>query len=341
MTDDTQDPPNFDSKIKALGELPLTADDPRFASDRMVTCGSCSRTSPPNRTSCLYCGDPLDIGSIDASEARINFQQPEPWEDGFSLVYSGALQPGGPVIESAAEMLHLDIEQMRKLLASRTPVPLVYLRTLADAGLLGSRLSAIGFDCAIVGDDLLQVRTLPTRLRSVAFENDRMLVVDFNTGKETAVNKQDPILIVAGSIIKTSTEVQGKLSKRTMKAIDETMSITDEPVLDIYPPSDVYGFRIRSSGFDFSSLGDQMTRFTGENLSKLTGRLREFFADARFIDGYPELVQMLAPIWPPDEIRQSSRVTRGTFGGVRKQSLTILDNTAQFTRFSRLQRHSV
>jgi hypothetical protein len=208
-----------------------------------------------------------------------------------------------------------------------------------DAGLLGARLSNIGFDCAIVGDDLLQAKVPPTRVRQIYFEDSRSLLKDFNTGKETAVQKDQRVLIVVGTIVKTSFEENSKLSKRTMKTMDESQTVSEELFADIYPPSEVYGFRIRSSGFDFSCLGEQMSPIAAENMVKLIDQLRNWFTAAKFVDAFRIVSPLLNSIWPPDEIRQSSQISRGPLGGVRKQSVRVLDNTIQFTKFSRLQRH--
>ena len=78
-------------------------------------------------------------------------------------------------------------------------------------------LSEAGFDCAIVGDDLLQAKVPPTRVRSMQFETDSILLEDFNTSNVTRLNMDERVLLVTGSLIKTSTEVTGKVSKRKRK----------------------------------------------------------------------------------------------------------------------------
>jgi hypothetical protein len=341
MSDPPPENVNFEAKIDALHDIRPTDEDPRFSPDELVACGACSRSNPPDRTSCLYCGVALEAASIRSDIAKINYQRPEPWQDGFSLVYAGKRELESSAVEKAAELLQLDHEALERIIAVGTPIPLIYLKSLTDTGLLGSRLSEAGFDCAIVGDDLLQAKVAPTRVRTIQFESDSIMLEDFNTSNVTPVKYDERVLLVIGSLVKTSTEVTGKVSKRTVKPMDETLAISDEAVIDIYPVSDVYGFRIRASGFDFSCLSQRMQRFASANMAELISELRTRFSSAVLIDSFQTASPLMAAVWPVDEIKQASSVTRGPFGGVRKQNLTVLDNAGQFTKFSRLQRHFI
>ena len=330
---------DFDSKIESLRELPLTVDDSRFASDELIACESCKRSNPPTRTSCLYCGASFKAVEVRTDVAKINYQRPESWEEGYSLIYTGENEIGNDIMMSAASLLRLDTDVVGNTISLGVPVPLICLRSLPDADLLAARLSQIGFECALVGDDLLQPQVLPTRIRSMNLKNETIDLEDFNSSKVTSVQSEEPVLLVAGSLVKTATETSGKISKRNFKTNDEALSVSDEPVLDIYPANDVYGFRIRSSGFDFSCLGERMKPFAGENMTCLVSELRTRFKSARFVDAFNTVAPFIGPVWAVDEIRQSSDVTRGPLGGVHKRSVTVLDNTSQFTKFSRLMRH--
>ena len=341
MADTPPENSSFDVKTDARREMPLTGSDPRFAAEEIIACASCSRSNPPNRTTCLYCGKPLDVSSIRTDLATVNYQRPEQWEDGFSLVYAGKQGLSNDVIDAAADLLQIDVETVNRLFEIGAPTPLIYLRSLPDARLLASRLSEKGFDCAVVGDDLLQAKTPPSRVRSIKFENDLALLEDFNTGRINEVKYGERVLFVAGSLMRTSTEVLAKISKKAIKNIEETHGFTEEAVVDIYPPADVYGFRVRSAGFDFSCLGERMQRFSGANMNELISELRSRFEPSTFIDSFSTVVPTISTVWPVEETRQGSNVSRGPLGGVQKQTLTVLDNTIQFTKFSRLQRHFV
>jgi hypothetical protein len=341
MADSPPENVNFDSKMEALRAIALTTDEHRFSPDEMIGCGACSRSNPPDRTSCLYCGVALEAASVRSDIAKINYQSPETWQDGFSLVYAGKSDLESSVVKKAADLLRLERDKLERMITVGFPIPLIYLKSLTDAALLGSRLSEAGFDCAILGDDLLQPKVPPTRVRAIRFETDSILLEDFNTSNVTTVRYDERVLLVTGSLVKTSTEVTGKVSKRTVKTMEETLATSDEAVVDIYPVSDVYGFRIRSSGFDYSCLGERMQRFATVNMAELISELRARLGSAVFIDSFPTASPLIGPVWPVDEIKQASSVMRGPLGGVRKQNLTVLDNTSQFTKFSRLQRHFI
>jgi hypothetical protein len=184
-------PENSDMDLKTDAQLGLP-----------LTCASCSRNNPPNRTTCLYCGKPLDVDSIRTDLAKVNYQRPEPWEDGFSLVYAGKPDLSNDVSDAAADMLQMNVETLKRILDVGVPIPLIYLKSLPDARLLASRLSQNGFDCAVVGDDLLQAKVPPSRVRSIKFENGAALLEDFNTGRMTEVSCDDKVLFVTGSLLK-------------------------------------------------------------------------------------------------------------------------------------------
>jgi hypothetical protein len=126
-----------------------------------------------------------------------------------------------------------------------------------------------------------------------------------------------------------------------LRTTDEALTSFDEPILDIYPPNDVYGLRIRSSGFDFSCLGEQMKSIAGSNMAGLIDLLRKRFASAIFNETYRSVSPLFLSVWPMDQIKRSSEFTRGPLGGIRKHSVTVLDNDRQFTKFSRLQRYFI
>ena len=147
-------------------------------------------------------------------------------------------------------------------------------------------------------------------------------------------------LFVTGSIVKERVEAAGKRTRKSTKTTDRSETFADEPVLDIYPASDVFGFRIRA-GFDFSCLGTQMSRLAIENFGLLTDEFRLRLHSTKLIDVYSAASPLLRSSWPNDERNESSKVSRGTFGGVQTRSVIVSDNTVQFTKFSRLQRHFI
>jgi hypothetical protein len=76
-------------------------------------------------------------------------------------------------------------------------------------------------------------------------------------------------------------------------------------------------------------------------MAELVAKLRSCLTSVKFIDNFRSASPLLNDIWPLEVKRQSSEIKRGTFGGVRKQTLTVFDNSHQFTKFSRMQRHFV
>lgn len=336
------DEPEISADLSEVStEISTITEDPRFAADEMVTCGKCSRTNPPNRAACLYCGSDLEVEELLPGAVKLNLQQPEPWEDGYTIAFTGRDEPDTNIIAGTAEILGIDPDVIRQLTTTNIPVPVAYLRSLSEAHIVASRLTEIGFPCAITGDDLLIPRTPPSRVRGIEFTDTGAVFLDFNTSSRFEFPGTDQMLLVSGVISKTKSETTAKRSKRSMKVTDAVESVNDEPVIDIYPPSDVFGFRVRPSGFDFSCLGDRMQRTGVENIHILTETLLTRFSNAKFVDTYRPLRSALDEIWPVAEGDRSSSVSRASFGGVRVHRVSIADNTEQFNRFSRLQRHLI
>src|SRR5262249_48242415 len=150
-------------------DIPVTTTEVQFRPDEMTVCGQCGRQNPPNRYSCLYCGSALDSSQVRSDLAQINFQPPESWEDGFSVIYTGKNEISSGAANRAADLLRIEIDKLIRLTAVGVPVPVAYLKSLPDAELLAARLTEIGLDCAIVGDDLLTPEMPPTRIRSIEF----------------------------------------------------------------------------------------------------------------------------------------------------------------------------
>jgi hypothetical protein len=134
-------------------------------------------------------------------------------------------------------------------------------------------------------------------------------------------------------------ETDEKRRRKETVQTDEAHSFFDEPVLDIYPSRDVFGFRIRSTGFDFSCLGDQMEKFAAANLAALIEQIRRVQRDVVLIDRYAAARSALDSLWPRSRSQRSSTVQRRAFGGIGQKRTALSDNTVQFTKFSRLQRH--
>lgn len=338
VTDENSD---VSDKLEVLRDLPVTLDDPSFSPDEMVACPGCARRNPPNRFSCLYCGAGLAAADVRPDIAKINLQPPELWEDGYSLVDPAKEALSSETIDAAAEITMLDRETFGRLVANKAYLPLVYMRSLPDAQHLATRLAETGFACAIIGDDLLAPQVPPTRIRAIEFTADGLLLEDFNTSRKIAVTDDDRVFIVRGSLVKMRIVEFGKRKKKTVTTTDSSETVSDEPVLDIYPAADVFGFRIRASGFDFSCLRERMEKLAAANMTALAEKLRTRLPSSVFTDAYETAASLVEQIWPAVQRNESSRVSRGTFGQVRTRNITVSDNTIQFTKFSRLQRHLI
>ena len=117
---------------------------------------------------------------------------------------------------------------------------------------------------------------------------------------------------------------------------DETTSVFDYPVIDIYRRGDPKGYRVVAGGFDFSCLGAEMSVAAEKNMDILRRKLLDVCRFARSVDDFDRVAKLLEKVWPT--------VSETEFNGARRtgvmklgfESVETTDNLAQFTRFSRM-----
>lgn len=323
--------------INMVGDLPIMSHDPSFAPEEMVACGSCSRPNPPNRLTCLYCGSALESTAIRPELVKPNLQRPESWEKGSSIVFKGGVSSDIDAA-SAAALLDLAPEDLSKLLDSGVAVPIAYLRSRPDAEIVASRLADMGISSSVVSDDDLNAETSPRRIRSLEFTAEGLRLFDFNTSHRFEIAADERVMIVGGTIRSVRTEAVGKRSKRSTKNIDQTITSTDEAILDIYSRSEPVGFRVRAAGFDFSCLGERKQMLASVNMNTLARTLKEAFPASLLVECNRDLSIALDAVWPMETKTGPRAITRRAGVGVRMESVSSVDNILQFTKFSRLQR---
>src|SRR5207249_563218 len=106
--------------------------------------------------------------------------------------------------------------------------------TNREAELLSDGLEQLGISCSIVSDQQLEPGRLPTRIRGLRFDVDKILLTDFNTDEVLAIEPEDLAVIVTGILFQYKTESTKKLKRGGKgKIFDETPTFTDEVLMDI------------------------------------------------------------------------------------------------------------
>jgi hypothetical protein len=125
--------------------------------------------------------------------------------------------------------------------------------------------------------------------------------------------------------------------RRTDDVVETRETMSDAPALEIYARGEASGWRVAADGFDYSCLGDAKRLLARENFVTLAGLLRERAADAAYDDEYGRVRHLLAHAWPLSEHTESGGLRRARPGKFNTESVTVLSNDAQFTRYARLR----
>ena len=318
----------FDSRIQT--------EEIAFDAAEMIVCSDCGRNNPPNRLKCIYCAAVMDIDLERTTAVKPNLRKLELWESGHNLILKS--QTATVNAARAANYLTIEPAVLAAILDFGTPLPLARVESEKEAAILQSGLASFGLDCTIVADRDLAPEKPPARLGSIRFLYGCLTVKDFNTGNVTQINADDLALIMPGLISQSrvdSIEKKGRRGKS--KPIDETSTISDESILDIYSRGDSTGFRVPTTGFDFSCLDEDKGLLASENFRRLIVRLKEHAPNARVVNDYKAVRAALGYVWEVETRNdpkgmQNSGLGKRAFGHVATTS-----NLNQFTKYSRLQ----
>lgn len=322
----------------------LQTENPAFEAAAMVVCGKCARANPPTRPGCLYCGAQLEFTAAQSRFMRASLRPLEAWGKGFNLIFvaaSGNINQAQ--IELAAAMLGLETEVLRQITESGKSLPLARVETLSEAEIVQKNLrETAGVETTIVGDEILNQGKSPRRLRSLEFTDDKLIAVFFNDDGMTEIDWSNLVLIVTGAIFERrveATEARGKGGE--IKLLDSNETASDEILFDFYSRDDAVGYRVPQKGFDFSCLGAEKSLLVAENLRALVKQLSKNAPDAKIVEDYLQIRAFLAAVWAVEERTDARGLKRQRFGAFNRENVTIINNAAQFEKYSRLQRHLV
>jgi hypothetical protein len=317
-----------------------------FKSEEMISCPKCERKSPPTRLKCFYCGAELPVSDAQFDAIKPQPRKLEAWEKGFNLIIlpDALTSIDETKLREIARMTNLEKEDLRRLFEAKKPLPLVRAESEKEAEIIGKRLGENEIESRIVSDESLKAETPPRRLRGIEFAEDaeKLILILFNSDEIVELRREDLRLIVAGAFFERRIEATERRRKKSgNKVLDSTETSADEFLLDFYARGDEIGFRVMESGFDFSSALDSAEKgiLARENMRKLEEKLRRFAVDANFDGDYPQVRDLLGKIWEVEQKRDSRGLQRKAFGRFDLENVTTINNLAQFTKYSRLQRH--
>lgn len=325
-----------------LNDLPTQSENSAFAPGELVACAACARVNPPTRSKCLYCGAELPVSGGENKFFRPDLRRLEAWEKGFNLVFTGA-----SVVADDAELaqisllLKLEKEVLREILTSENSLPLARVETAGEAEIIQKRLRDAALETTILADADLKSEQSPHRLRGMEFWDDRLVLILFNADEIAEIKWTDVNLIVAGALFERRVEMtETRRKKGASKLLDSNETASDELLFDIYGADDFIGYRVEQTGFDFSCLGAEKTLLAAENIKRLVAELSRRAPNAKIVDDYLKIRAPLGAVWQVEERTDTQGLKRASFGSFNLGNVTTINNSAQFTKYSRLQRHS-
>lgn len=321
-----------------VNNIPVRSENIAFGADEMVPCGKCGRTNPPNRVRCFYCAAELSHPGVSAGSVKPVLRKLEDWEKGYNVLYHPSSErPSRAVIAEIANILSLEPRVAEEILLSERPVPVARVEGETEAAIVAETMEKQGLDASVIGDRALAADIFPKRLRGLQFFGAEVVLTLFNTGEIARVASGDLALIVVGAVFAQRTETIEKRKKGKTKTLDETETSSDEILIDIYTGNDPAGWRIPTSGFDFSCLGQEKGLLAAQNMLKLIARLREFAPEARLADSYLEDKDRIGHVWEVEQRKDSQGLRRSGFGKTDFGKVASTNNLGQFTKYSRLQ----
>ena len=322
-----------------LKDLPVQAENIAFSPDEMIECGKCARMNPPVRLKCFYCAAELEIPAARAANLQSGLRKLEDWEKGFNLIYQpNSTEETKSDWAEIAKIIRLEPDILRKIVETKKNLPLARVESEKEAKIVAGKLRENGLTTLIVADEKLSADVLPTRLRGLEFDGDRLILVLFNTSEIREIRRDDLILIVSGAVFERKTESVEKRKKGKSVILDASETASDESLLDIYSCDDAGSYRITAKGFDFSSLEAEKGIVARENMKKMIEKLREFAPNAKFDGDYSAIREVLGEIWEIEIRKDSQGLKRHGFGKFDFSNVATSSNLRQFTKYSRLQR---
>ena len=335
--------PKDNENIRLPFTGPIEPSEPQgFTPDQMIRCDECLRANPPTRVACLYCSAPLPMTEESARLRKPVLKPPEKHQTAYNnILLPSERDVPDEDLAQGADLLKLSAENLKRIMATTTPLPVACTASREEAELVLNRLRDVGLQTIVLSDDELGAsETSVKRIKAMTVDDEYATLQQAGTREQIELRWPDIVLIVTGRLFTKRVEIQERKSRRAENEIVQSSEFSnDETVIDFYTSTHPQTWRVNANGFDFSCLGNQKTLIANENISRLQQFLAAKAPQARVDDSYKRLRQTLDLVWASQQETQSSGWRRERPGKLSVGLSTIDSNEIQFTRYSRLQRY--
>jgi hypothetical protein len=268
---------------------------------------------------------------------KLTARKLEAWENGFNVI--AKLNGVDPL--TVGKVLDLSAEGLATFSDADPLAPVARVETEKAAQLVVERLAASGVECAVVADTELSVERPLTRLRGLEIDAQHIRLIPFNSGVPVTEKGSSNVgLIVKGTVVTSKTDSLEKRKRNgTIKVLDESSVASDAAVMDLYLRGEATGFRIYTTGFDFSCLGEEKGMIASENMRLLIKRVTDAVPSVILVNNYDRIRYLIDRVWPIEARKDSQGFVRSGFGRKELGVSQSTNNLEQFTKYSRLQRH--
>lgn len=314
---------------------PVQAVQIAFSQDELSACEKCGRDNAPNRTNCIYCGAELVVRDELISQVKVVANDLEPDALGWTIV-AKAKDLARSAAEAELLSLGFSLGDAKGFPTSDALLPIARFSTENLAELARKRLNDI--PTAIVSDESLGADKPGLRISKLELDGGVLTFNDFNRGVQESRPVEDLTAVVLGHLqVFTTTTFEKRGMRKRSTVTDESSDVRDSQILDIYFRGRLTPLTIRSTGFDFSTLGSERSLLAAENFERLIAMLRRAAPQARSVVEHADLQNILSGPWPAASRTDGLGRVRTGIGQRRYGRSSTMDNTLQFTKFSRLQ----
>lgn len=314
----------------------IITNEPRFSPQEMVACIKCGKLNPPNRLTCFYCVADLPIDIKPDSELNLNLRRLESWESGINVLAKSDGTPADPEgMARLARTVGLDAEVLDSIIGTGILLPICRIESEQEAELVADIADATGLLTVIMPDIELRPAENPVRLWHIDLKPESLVLTTFNERKRTEIRYDDLKLIVCGQINETRTESENKLKKGKSEIIEEAATFSDKLVVDLFTSIEPKGFRISTAGFDFSTLAEQKTMISANNLELLIETIAEKSSFVRVDRKYQSVRRLMDNVWERESTDQTYGLRITGIGKRKVDRVATSTNELQFLKYSR------
>lgn len=302
------------------------------AADQMI-CASCGRANGPKRASCIYCGN--DIGDANRTVIRIEEETLDETVLGFNIVACGSVFSDP---DAAARLFGRDVADIEQISVAGAALPIARFADAGTAAVMLDRSLPYVSGLRIICDRDLDPTNLPRRISRIDQDDGMITLTNFNTLAVTTYTIDTLSVIVSGVHFRNRSSVLEKRGRRgRSKLLDEDQFASDDKVLDIYFTGDRQGYRVNTTGFDFTCIGESRSLLAAENIDRLADRLSGLNGTVSSMAVYDQIRRLIDPVWQLSSQTDFNGIVRSGLGRSGFGKATETNNFSQFLKFSRLQ----